>query len=279
MKKWLEKENDHTERKTEYFWLFAISFVIPILGALGVWAVIKLSDRKGKEKRYIHHERFYVNNFNEIGLLSLKRRDSIPFFAAMQTVDDIGKDLVVRLMENKIPEQGRYLKAAVGQQNRETAHYAATALNLLNKRYETTIHKMLLALQENSSLQGYKNVLYVYKEYLTSDVISDTLMKEKKEVYEKLLREAIKNFPRDVLFYEQLVLFYWENNRKNKAVQLSEKVISYFPNSAECYFILLNHYYITHDKDQLKKVLVKIDKHYSARIPLRLQSVLELIKG
>ncbi|WP_354019330.1 tetratricopeptide repeat protein [Fictibacillus halophilus] len=254
----------------------AISFVIPILGALGVWLVIKLSDRKGKEKRYIHHERFYVNNFNEIGLLSLKRRESIPFFAGVQTVDDIGKDLVVRLMENKIPEQGRYLKAAVVQQNRETAHYAATALNLLNKRYETIIHKML---SETSSLQGYKNILYVYKEYLTSDIVSDTLLKEKKDVYENLLREAIKHYPRETLFYEQLALYYWENSKKNQAVSLSEKVISDFPNSTECYFILLNNYYVTHEKIKLNTVLTKIENHYSAKIPVRLQSVVDLIKG
>ncbi|MBH0156798.1 hypothetical protein IHV10_10500 [Fictibacillus sp. 5RED26] len=279
IKKRIEKENSDTERKIDYFWLLLISLFVPLLGALGVLVVIKLSNRKGKEKRYIHHERFYVNNFNEVGLLSLKRRESIPFFAAMQSVDDIGKYLVVRLMENKIPKQGKYLKVAVGEPNKETAHYAATALNLLNKRYETTINNMLLSLRENSSIQGYKNILYVYKDYLTSDVVSDTLLKEKKETYENLLKEAIKQFPNEVLFYEQLAIFYWENCKENQAVSLSEKVISHFPNTAECYFILLNYYYMAHDKKQINKVLAKIEKHYSERIPLRLQSVLELIKG
>ncbi|ANC78641.1 hypothetical protein ABE65_018295 [Fictibacillus phosphorivorans] len=279
IKSFFQKESGEQDRKTEYFWLLAISSVVPVIGALGVWMVIKLSDSRGKERRYIHHERFYVNNFNEIGLLSLKRREAIPFYAAMQTVDDLGKDLVVRLMENKIPEQGRYLKAAVGQQNRETAHYAATALNLMNKRYEATIHNMKLSLSQKSSLQGYKNILYTYKEYLASDVVSDTILKEKKDAYETLLRNAIKKFPKEVLFYEQLALFYWENNKQKLAVQLSEKVISYFPHSEECYFILLNYYYVIHDKAQLNKLLVKINNYYSPTIPKRLQSILELIKG
>jgi hypothetical protein len=270
-----------SKKEAEYFWILILGVILPAIGFLGGWLIVLLARLKGEDKRYIQHERFEADNFSEIELRSLKIRESLPINMGLQTFDDYrGKELVVQMMETNIPNQGRYLKAAVTKPSPETAHYAATALNMLTKRYDSAIKKVHLQVSETQQIDSYRSLLKLYKDYIDSDLLSDTLLREKKRAYQACLEEAIRIFPEDVLFHEQLMLYLWKEQNNEYAVEIAEKIIQRYSVNENSFFILIQEYLQKGNNARLKEIIEQIENKYgNDSIPYKLKQLLSIIKG
>lgn len=270
-----------SRKEAEYFWVFVLGLVLPGIGLVGAWLVLQLAKIQGEEKRYIQHDRFQVDNFNEIGLISMQRRQSLPISMGLQTLDDDkGKELVFQLIESNIPNQGRYLKAAVTKPSSETAHYAATALNMLTKRYDSRLQKMQQQVDEWQDEDSYRNLIKLYKDYINSDLLTDNLLIEKKQAYQSILEQSIQLFPEDVQFFEWLVLYLWQEDQLQATATLAERVINTFSSNEECFVILVQLYLQIGDNEKLQETMIRIEQQYpSGGIPTRIQQLLSIVKG
>jgi hypothetical protein len=268
-------------RDSEFFWVYILSLLLPVIGLMGSLLVMQLAKNQGEDKRYIQHTRFQVDNFTEIGFLSMKSRESLPIHMGLQTFnDDKGKELVFQLLENTLPNQGRYLKAAVTKPSSETAHYAATALNMLSKRYDVAIQKMHQQVNEIHDIHSYRSLVKLYKEYIDSELLSDKILVDKKRSYQESLEKVIHLFPNEVYFYEQLVIHFWKEELLEASAELAETVIKRFSKNERCFLILLQVYVQIGDHGRLKRTIERIESEYiNKTIPEQLQQLLTLIKG
>ncbi|QPC47734.1 tetratricopeptide repeat protein [Mangrovibacillus cuniculi] len=244
-------------------WVGVISFFFPIIGEVIFLLLEYLQKRHPNQEGYIPYERFAVNNYQIIQVVSMKERESLPFLSGIQSNDEeTGKELVYRLLESDIDKQGHYMKEAVNVSNSETVHYAATGFQLLGRKYEAAIRELTQLVEEHGTEKEYDLLLSVYREYLNSDVLTKEIHQKKKGMYEVWLKQALEKYPNNYTFFRAKGNWMLETNVED-AFSYWENGLKRFPDQVECYSEVAVLYYKNGNIKELHKLLLEVEEKFS----------------
>ena len=264
-------------------WVSIVSCFLPLIGELFGLISWMLAKRWVSDKILVDYGEYVT--FDVLNLESLRHEaatslDLVPLAEALNDHEhSTRKDLIVRLINSNITNQGKYLNLGLNNSDSETVHYAAATMNILLDRYEKELQKAkeLYRLHDNSS---FVNVADVYERYLKSGLLEDSSLLNVQKEYATLLENETKTPSNDKQRYLYLGNLYLAMDYEEKAIETYTYLSNAFPNEPDGYLKLIEFYYGKRSWAMIKPLLNAIEKYVpESKIPDNQRFVLKQLGG
>ncbi|MGE6204806.1 hypothetical protein [Guptibacillus hwajinpoensis] len=264
-------------------WIAIVSCFLPLIGELfGVISWL-LAKRWVSDKMLVDYGEYVT--FDVLNLESLRHEaatslDLVPLTEALNDHEHTTrKDLIVRLINSNITNQGKYLNLGLNNSDSETVHYAAATMNILLDRYEKELQKAkdLYRLHDESS---FLKVVDVYERYLKSGLLEDSSLRNVQKEYAILLENETKSPTNDKQRYLYLGDLYLEMGYEEKAIETYTYITEAFRNEPDGYLKLIEYYYGKRSWTMIRPLLNAIEKYVpESKIPDKQHFVLKQLGG
>ncbi|WP_226584147.1 tetratricopeptide repeat protein [Halobacillus litoralis] len=278
VKKRLKKQDD--KWNGVIIWLGWISIFLPLIGEFGYLTFWFLSHNS-------------INHFDSSGEDSTStdtfhpppsmRTADIPTESIelmLEKDDNVAKrEIIMVLLDHNIPNVNRYLEKLLDDDDPEIVHYAATTINTLHRRFRETINAHTKD-ECHEDLSNYEQSIAAYENYLKSGLLESTLKSHILKEYTDYLEKTLTQQQEQPQLLNKLGWALQELKKREDAHEVFVKLIKNYPNYYGGYCGLINHYYINGDWDNLKQLIMKVNKYVKKEsIPNSYRQILIRIGG
>ncbi|MFD1735142.1 tetratricopeptide repeat protein [Bacillus salitolerans] len=280
---WLKQINKRMieDKKGIYFLIVFLGYFIPVAGiVLGFLALFASHfNKKDLTDNYQDYIDFDVANYEEVRMEAVKDLNLISFSSSLDAENsNVRKELIVRLLESDIMNQGQFLQKALMNKDSETVHYAATTINFLKERFEKEISQIKTEFS-NVDMRSFKRLSNVYQRYLESNILNEFMSETIRKEFKELTERAIAQFSTEFSFHLQYVNILQKEQKLHEAIQYSEKMIEQFPHKFEGYLKLMELSFTVGEYQRLKKTLEKMDQMIDEEeVPTNMKPLLSLVR-
>lgn len=218
--------------RASLLWVTTAGLLIPCAGllcatvVLGILLLTRYHTEFYKEyESYVYYvpdslETYHVNVEKDAALLPFRE-------IMMSGQHDSKKEAMFSLLQyegvNKVP----LFREALLDHDPEVVHYAATSLNYFNEQYVRSIKLTTAKLQQNErQLPLWKELLQIYDQYLSAELLSKELASEVQDTLKKLILRGMELFPEEQVFKAELCRLALRKGDDALADALSEELIA-----------------------------------------------------
>ncbi|KGX89312.1 hypothetical protein N781_09320 [Pontibacillus halophilus JSM 076056 = DSM 19796] len=278
----MQKRSPHNQQGV-VTWIGLMALFLPIIGeVLGILAFI--ASKKQASNQLLADYEDYVS-FNVLNLEALRHKANksmylMPLTEALSGEEHAsGKELIVRLTNSNIKNQGRYLQLGLQNTDTDTVHYAATTMNLLIDRYE----KQLQQAKEvyiGGDWDSFLNLVHTYHAYVNSGLLKGTSLLSLQNEYLRILEDEQKRFPMEMQLFMRLGELYEQLNLEQEAVSTYRYLIDTFPIEPEGYIALIRYDYGKENWHRLQDTLFHMKQAISDdQIPSSTRYIIQQLRG
>ncbi|RHB48955.1 hypothetical protein [Exiguobacterium sp. AM39-5BH] len=185
----------------------ALSFglFLPFLAELAVYVVYRIAARFGRSgliEDYDDYIDFKVVNYEQIRHEASNSTHLLPLTDAINSKDPaIRKHSILTHVNQSIDQQGKYLQMGLESTDSETVHYAAATMNILIDQYEQEL-KLAKREYDLGKPDTIHRLAMVYKRMIHSELITEVMLKDKRDAWLEELLKAKTLYPPTPWIYE-----------------------------------------------------------------------------
>ncbi|RWZ60552.1 hypothetical protein EQV77_04450 [Halobacillus fulvus] len=256
-----------------------LPFLGEILGAF-VWGLSKRLGHHSVLDDYEEYVTFKPLNLEQIRYEARSSMELVPISEAFSDEENSQrKDLILRLVQSRVRNKGKYLNLGLENDDSETVHYAATTKNFLIDQYEKERQKMRREF-ESGNLESLEHVINAYSETIHSGLLEgaslDRLLKE----YIQFLEKEKQSGPPVPKLYLCLGDAYFMRSQAEEGLMTLHEYNHHFPYQAEGYLRLLTFYYDQNDWNAIRDVLKQMEQFVAREnVPDNQRFIIEQIGG
>lgn len=239
---------------------------LPFVAELTVYLLYRLANRSeqsGLIENYEEYINFKVVNYEKIRHEAKASADLLPLADAINSKDPaIRKHSILTHVNQSIEQQGKYLQMGLKSKDSETVHYAAATMNILINQYEQEL-KSALHNYDLGNVETIRRLATIYKKMIHSELITEVILKDKREAWLEEVLKAKTLFVPDPWMYEDLNEIYIYLNRPTEQVKILKEYVHQFPEKIESHLMLLDFYYERERWAEVKAVTFMMQTQFS----------------
>ncbi len=271
------------ENKATWQWITAVSLFLPVIGelfGLVVWFVAGkwgTNDMLDDYDQYVNYKPLMLEQLRTEAKMS---DELLPFTEAFSDEGNKQrKDLILRLINSRIVDKGKYLNLGLNNNDSETVHYAATTMNHLIDNYEKELH-LRKQEHETGNASTLEPLLLTYDSYLNSGLLQEAAYKRLEQSYIDLMEEEVSNGVEAKVLFHMLGEAYLSRSQKEQGMATLTMLIEHFPSEPEGYLSKIRFYYQEKDWKAIQSTLAELRESVpKERIPHNQQFVLDQMWG
>lgn len=239
---------------------------LPFIAELAVYAVYRLAERFGRSgliEDYDEYIDFKVVNYEKIRHEAKASASLLPLADAINSKDPaIRKHSILTHVNQSIDQQGKYLQMGLQSKDSETVHYAAATMNILIDQYEQEL-KLAKREYELGNPESIRRLATIYKRMIHSELITEVMLKDKREAWLKELLIAKTLFAPVAWIYEDLNEIYETLKRPKHQLETLKEYVHHFPERIEAHLMLIDFYYERERWTEVKAVMFMMQTQFS----------------
>ena len=224
-----------------------LSLFVPIIGLLLVLLLHftrskltkKLKEEENTKKIILFTDRMNVNK--DLNIISIEES-----LIVNDTKEK--RKQILEVLKTGPADYIDILNMAIGDKDRETAHYAATALSEVKRNLDIEMQKCMVRYsKENQSLKfliKYEKILY---QYLTSNLIDNNTLKKYRYIHISVIKNILNIDKSKQDYYTKIINDLIKVNELDEANMFCSLFIKTHE-IEEAYLIYLKYYYFIKDK-------------------------------
>ncbi|WLR54470.1 hypothetical protein LC048_18850 [Mesobacillus subterraneus] len=194
--------------------------------------------------------------------------DVIPLADALLLNEDQKKrQMLIRLLKDYSIDHLSILKKALENEDSETTHYAAAAIQEMKRKLETSLQTLEYEAGQNPDdldiLSAYSKAL---SEYIKSGLFEERMNMRYMYQYNDCLEKLIQLEPEAKLHHIAKIENELELKDYDSAKSDAKRFLKYFPDEEESYFSMMKVYYILNDRESFEKTINKLREFNSQTI-------------
>lgn len=246
----------------------ALSFglFLPFLAELAVYVVYRIAARFGRSgliEDYDDYIDFKVVNYEQIRHEASNSTHLLPLTDAINSKDPaIRKHSILTHVNQSIDQQGKYLQMGLESTDSETVHYAAATMNILIDQYEQEL-KLAKREYDLGKPDTIHRLAMVYKRMIHSELITEVMLKDKRDAWLEELLKAKTLYPPTPWIYEDLNEIYLTLQRPKEQLNILKEYVHHFPERIESHLMLINYYYERERWNEVKAVMFMMQTQFT----------------
>ncbi|MBN6186792.1 hypothetical protein JQN58_07260 [Aneurinibacillus sp. BA2021] len=264
-------------------WILLVSVFVPFIGEiLGgiVWLAERRSQRRSVLDTYDDYTRTRVHNYENMIAEAAKDDRLLPIMQSLETDDsELKKEMLIRLLDLNIRQKGKYLYAALQNEDTEVVHYAATSINVLKDRYLRRISALKEHLHSGNPA-AYIELASAYQQYMESGLLVGEMKRITAMEYLDVLKQAAsKNPAQPHLLFQQAEMCLLLG-QESEAEELGTRLIHQFPAYFGGYLIHVQLAYRHENWTHIQDMVQQLRKHTAeSEWPVRWVPVIRQLEG
>ncbi|MCL6570101.1 MAG: hypothetical protein K6T88_00260 [Bacillus sp. (in: Bacteria)] len=234
----------------------------------------RLPDWLLRREKYVDDAIFPINNEDEENI--------IPFEDALILNDNkIKRKMLLDILKGDFLLNIDALEKALQNEDSETSHYAATAIQSIKRTLLKKMYEMEELLNENSNdqyaLETYRDVL---KNYIRIEFLDIKTRQKYMNYYSQTLEKLIKNGSSNTIdnFIEKIHVDI-ELNHFNHALDTTKVLLKHFPTNENAYFASLQVCFQMKNKKEFDQIVKKLKESKTVLSPNKLIQLRFWIQG
>ena len=253
----------------------------PFLGVLIIWAMFKKSAQNGELPEWLVSREEY----KDVSLQAPNREvemDFIPLLDALTLNDDnIKRKTLIGLLKKEFLQQSEALALALKSEDRETSHYAATALqeakSQLTKKLKLLEGELL---EDSTNLEILKPYADVLKISVQMEFLDQRTRKNYMSLYSEVLSQLLALNPTNSsYYYSEKIATALELSEFQQALDAAQAFLKHLPNTEDAYFAAMDVHFHMHNKEDFFKLLDTIRSSSIRLSPGRLNQMRYWLQG
>lgn len=243
------------------FFIFLITFLIPIIGFIYILSNIVLKDFIKSSKNILDSYDEYINKYNNpkkiIHAIDFKKEINLVATSEAMDLnkDSIKRELIIDVLKGDYFEHIKVLKKALKNEDTETSHYAAAGITQIKKYFEEELITKRNNYLEKKDVDSLIEYLELVKSYIKSELLDEINHEKFNAIYSNLLEELLYEHIENPEFYIEKINIELSYNNFKKAKKYCIQFSAYFPNDERPYIMFMKLYYVITDYENFNNVL------------------------
>lgn len=253
----------------------------PFLGVLIIWAMFKKPAQDGELPEWLLSREEYKDVFLQAPNREVEM-DIIPLLDALTlNENNIKRKTLIGLLKKEFLQQSEALALALKSEDRETSHYAATALqeakSQLTKQLKLLEGKLL---EDSTNLEILKQYVDVLKLSVQMEFLDQRTRKNYMLLYSEALSQLLALNPTNSsYYYSEKITVALELSEFQQALDAAQAFLAQFPNTEDAYFAAMDVYFHMHNQEDFFKLMDTIRSSSIRLSPGRLNQMRYWLQG